>query len=181
MAEGKSTLMKVIAEEQPIDDGERVLQKGAVIGRLEQEVPRHLSGRVFDVVAEGAGELAEVVKAYHEASEALAHSADDETFAKLEKAQQALEANDGWNLNSLIEQVISRMQLNPEADFSGLSGGMKRRVLLARVLVNSQIFCCSMSRPTISMWNLLHGSKSSLRPGRVRSFLSPTTVVSCVR
>ena len=133
--EGKSTLMKVIAEEQPIDDGERVLQKGAVIGRLEQEVPRHLSGRVFDVVAEGVGELAEVVKAYHEASEALAHSADDETFAKLEKAQQALEANDGWNLNSLIEQVISRMQLNPEADFSGLSGGMKRRVLLARVLV----------------------------------------------
>ena len=133
--EGKSTLLKIMDGRIAADDGERVLQRGARIARLEQEVPRDLHGRVFDVVADGLGEIAELVKSYHAASEVLASDGSEAALEQLERAQHALEAADGWKLEQQVEQVISRMQLDAEADFPALSGGMKRRVLLARALV----------------------------------------------
>ena len=132
--EGKSTLLKVMDAQIAPDDGERVLQRGARIARLEQEVPRELHGRVFDVVADGLGEIAALVKEYHAASEALVADGSGPALERLSRAQQALEAADGWQLEQQVEQVLSRMQLDPEADFARLSGGMKRRVLLARAL-----------------------------------------------
>jgi len=132
--EGKSTLLKIMDGRITPDDGERVLQRGARIARLEQEVPQDLHGRVFDVVADGLGAIAATVKEYHAASEALASGGAQASLDRLDRAQQALEAADGWQIEQQVEQVISRMQLDAEADFGALSGGMKRRVLLARAL-----------------------------------------------
>jgi len=132
---GKSTLMKVILGEQAPDDGERVVAGGVRLARLIQEVPVGMSGSVFDVVADGIGQLAGQLKAYHQISHQLAEGGDESLLDRLAKAQHELEAADGWQLEQRVETVISRLGLDADAEFAELSGGLKRRVLLARALV----------------------------------------------
>ncbi len=132
--EGKSTLMKVIADEIPFDDGERLVAKGTGITRLTQEVPIDCSGRVFDLVADGLGELAELIKSYHLVSYEVTETCSEQALARMANIQHELEAVNGWQLKQRVESAISRMQLQADADFASLSGGMKRRVLLAQAL-----------------------------------------------
>ncbi len=132
---GKSTLMKVIAQEIPPDDGEIVVSQGAGIARLEQEVPGMFAGTVFEVVADGLGELGALVKRYHEISAALETGDDGDLLKQLERTQHELEAVDGWQTEQRVETVISRLSLDPDLGFEQLSGGLKRRVMLARALV----------------------------------------------
>jgi len=132
--EGKSTLMKVIAGDIPFDDGDMRIAGGARIAFLRQEVPDDMEGRVFDLVADGLGDLAGLVKDYHAACLSLAEEGDEAAMSCLSRVQQEMEAAGGWALEQRVEQVISRMELDPDQEFSALSGGMKRRVLLARAL-----------------------------------------------
>lgn len=132
---GKSTLMKLMAGELQADDGEMSVQQGAQITRLTQEVPAGLEGTVFDVVAGGLGSLGELVKRYHQISVELASDYSEQLLDRLAHVQHELEAADGWQTEQRVETVISRLSLDPELQFSALSGGLKRRVLLARALV----------------------------------------------
>ncbi len=133
---GKSTLMKIIAREIPPDDGDMVVRQGTRITRLEQDVPHGVSGSVFEVVADGLGELGDLLLRYHTISSAM-ESGDggDNLLQQLERAQHELEVADGWNTELRVETVISRLSLDPDIRFDQLSGGLKRRVLLARALV----------------------------------------------
>lgn len=133
---GKSTLMKVLLGELAPDDGERVVAGGVKLARLIQEVPVGMAGSVFNVVADGIGHLAERLKTYHQISHDLAESGDESLLAKLSRAQHELEAADGWQMEQRVETVISRLDLDADAEFGELSGGLKRRVLLARALVS---------------------------------------------
>ncbi len=132
---GKSTLMKIVAQEIQPEDGELVLRQGVRITRLEQEVPEGFHGSVFDVVSDGLGEIGELVRRYHEIVSALATGGDDDLLKQLQHAQHELELADGWKAEQRVEAVISRLSLNPEIEFNQLSGGLKRRVMLARALV----------------------------------------------
>jgi ATP-binding cassette subfamily F protein uup len=132
--EGKSTLLRLLSGELNADDGERVVADGVRVARLTQEVPDQLRGSVFGVVADGVGETAELIKRYHAASRALEDDAGEAALARLERVQHELEAVDGWRMEQQVETTVSRMRLDGEAAFEALSGGLKRRVLLARAL-----------------------------------------------
>lgn len=133
--EGKSTLLKVVEGLHLPDSGEVVRQTGLTIASLPQEVPTGLQGSVFNVVASGLGAAAGLLTRYHELSERYAHG-DESVLDEFMHTQEELDANGGWSLNTRVEQILSRMQIDGEADFDSLSGGRKRRVLLARALVN---------------------------------------------
>ncbi|MCB1737921.1 MAG: ATP-binding cassette domain-containing protein, partial [Gammaproteobacteria bacterium] len=132
---GKSTLMKLIAGELKADAGKIESDGGLKVARLRQEVPRDASGSVFDVVAAGLGEMGQALSAYHDAIHAISENPDDANMKRLEKAQHRLEAQNGWELEQRVEATLSRLGLDADADFGELSGGWKRRVLLAQALV----------------------------------------------
>ncbi|MDQ9020502.1 ATP-binding cassette domain-containing protein [Acinetobacter sichuanensis] len=131
--EGKSTLLKLIEGSLLPDAGEVSLQNGITISMLAQDVPMD-SGKVADIVADGAGEAASVLKAYHEASDACVLG-DMEACERMGNLQHKMDQLDGWSLETKVNAILSKMGLDPEADLADLSGGRKRRVLLARALL----------------------------------------------
>lgn len=132
---GKSTLMKVIAGQVKPDSGEIERQQGLVVATLAQEVSAAIEGTVFDVVAQGLGETARLLQDYHHAIQRFSVEHTSQAEAELERAQHAVEVADAWQLNQQVESMLSRMALDGDAEFSSLSGGMKRRVSLAQALV----------------------------------------------
>ena len=126
--EGKSTLLKLIAGDLKPDDGEVRVQNGVVVARMAQEVPQDTSGSVFDVVAAGLGDLGQLLARYH-------HLLAEQDMDALGEVQAQIEARHGWDLDRRVADVLVRLDLPSETDFAALSGGMKRRVLLAQALV----------------------------------------------
>ncbi|MCC6346511.1 MAG: ATP-binding cassette domain-containing protein [Nitrospirales bacterium] len=133
---GKSTLMKLISGELVPDSGEVIRQQGVRVARLTQEVPPELPGTVFDVVAGGLGDLVDLLSAYHRVSSRMGAEGDASLIEELERIQHDLDAQGGWRAHQRVETVLSRLHLPPDAPAGGLSGGYKRRVLLARALVS---------------------------------------------
>lgn len=133
---GKSSLLKVINGIHQPDSGERILEQGTVITQLEQEVPQSMAGTVYDVVAGGLSEVGDLLQEFNHLNE-HADFNDPRWMDKLEAVQQKLEACDGWQYGNTIDSTISLLKLDPTSEFTQLSGGVKRRVLLARALVQS--------------------------------------------
>ena len=131
--EGKSTLLKLIEGSLLPDSGEVSLQNGITISMLAQDVPMD-SGKVADIVADGAGEAADVLRAYHEASDACVLG-DMDACDRMGNLQHKMDMLDGWALETKVNSILSKMGLDPDADLADLSGGRKRRVLLARALL----------------------------------------------
>lgn len=133
---GKTTLMKVLAGELVPDSGEIIRRQGLRTALVSQESPPGLSGTVFDVVAAGMGDATDLLAEYHRVSLRLGSEGGEELLKKLELLHKTLEDSGGWKLHEEVERAIARLSLDAEADFSCLSGGTKRRVLLARALVS---------------------------------------------
>ena len=131
---GKSTLLKVVNGQIKPDSGDIETSPRTKIAWLEQEVPQDATGSVYHVVASGLGQLGQWIQRFHELTEAMANG-DEKAYTELEHVQKALEAEDGWALQQRVETVLSRLSLNGDAPFEAQSGGVKRRVLLARALV----------------------------------------------
>lgn len=133
---GKSTLMKLIAGEIIPDDG-GVIKNGDVrISLLPQEIPDNLSGSVYDVVASGGPGHIELLREYHDLTAGIAINGSEANIRKLERVQHLLETTGAWHHHLNVETVITSMDLDENAEFKTLSAGMKRRIFLARALVN---------------------------------------------
>lgn len=133
---GKSTLLKLIDRRIVADDGDIAFADGIRVARLDQEVPLDTAGSVFDVVALGLGEIGDAIRRYHHLTQALGHDPDDKILAELEDCQHIIEAANAWDMETTIENLLTRLNLPSDDDIASLSGGLKRRVLLAKALAS---------------------------------------------
>ncbi len=133
--EGKSTLLRIIAGLVQADEGERQVALGTGISYLPQEVPTDLVGSTYEIVAAGLEDLAGLLVAYHAATQAVMQDPSEQNLDRMAEAQHALENAGGWHFEQQVETTLSKLSLDPDERFESLSGGRKRRVLLARELV----------------------------------------------
>lgn len=128
---GKSSLLSLVKGNSFPDDGEIWRAPSLKIGELPQELPKSDERIVFDVVAEGVTGVGELLARYHQ----LSQQVDAHSLNELMKVQQELEAKDGWRLQQLVDTTLTRLQLPADKTLANLSGGWRRRVLLAQALV----------------------------------------------
>jgi ATP-binding cassette subfamily F protein uup len=134
--EGKSSLMKLISGEIEPDSGRIIRQQALRTARLSQEVPGDIVGSVYEVVGAGLGDQQSVLARHHKISEQLAGGSNERLLAELAAVDQEMANTGAWKVQQRIDSVLSRLQLDADQEFSDLSGGMKRRVLLGRTLVS---------------------------------------------
>ena len=133
---GKSTLLKVIEAEIKLDDGQRLVNKDVRISRLPQDPPASVQCSLFDYVAEGLAEVGEYLKGYFHQADLVAEDPSDANMAKLEFYQQKLDHHNGWQFEQRIQQVLTKLQLDPHQQLSNLSGGWRRKAALAKAMAS---------------------------------------------
>lgn len=130
---GKSTLMKLINGDLVPDEGEIARKQSSVVAYLPQEIPYGMNGNVFRVVMSGLEEPGASPDMYHPMNGRIEGERD--WSGKADNIPQSPDEERWWQRRRQTETVISRMQLDADAEFGSLSAGLKRRVLLARGLV----------------------------------------------
>jgi len=134
---GKSSLLKVLNENILLDDGQLHIVGETRVAMLPQDPPERSSGTVFDYVAGAFADVGVLLSRYHEMSEALSEDASNsQLLDQMMRVQTKLEAADGWQLQTRIEQVLSRLNLDGNAAMDTLSGGWLRRAALAKALAS---------------------------------------------
>ncbi len=132
---GKSTLLKLINGDIQADDGKLTVHTGIRVAKLNQEVPADIDGSINEVVAGGLEKAGDLLQTYYHLLHEISLG-DMDLLDQLGNCQQQLEAEGGWEISTRLESIISKLQLDGDIDFNALSGGLKRRVMLARALVN---------------------------------------------
>ncbi|ALU41790.1 ATP-binding cassette ATPase Uup [Pseudoalteromonas rubra] len=133
---GKSTLLKVLDGQVQLDDGEINQVSGLKVSRLEQDPPKGAQGSVFDYVAGGLPDIAQLLIDYHNVSEALQTDHSSSLLSRLERLSADIEAKDAWRFESRIKLVLTQLQLTANMKLEKLSGGWLRKVALAKALVS---------------------------------------------
>ncbi|MDO5357494.1 MAG: ATP-binding cassette domain-containing protein, partial [Conchiformibius sp.] len=133
---GKSSLLKILAGVQKLDDGQLILQNGLKTVYVPQESTFDPDTSVFDAVSEGLGALRDVLRRYHQVSRELAQQGDSESLIKqLNELHNQIDAQNGWQFDAAIRQTIGELGLPEHETVSNLSGGQKKRLALAQAWV----------------------------------------------
>ena len=132
---GKSSFLKILAGVQKLDDGQIIVQNNLKIVYVPQESFFDKEATVFDTVAEGLGEIRDLLGRYHRVSHDLEHNSDDVLLKELNELQLEIEAKDGWKLDAAVKQTLGELGLPENEKISNLSGGQKKRVALAQAWV----------------------------------------------
>ncbi len=130
---GKSTLMKILAGQVTPDKGTVQAESGLKIAYFSQTIPRDLDGSVFEVIAKGLGTRGELLLQYHQEEARLAPRPDPD-HTRLHQLHEQLDAHRAWSVLEEIAAITTRMSLDPDWNYVTLSGGQKRRVVLAAAL-----------------------------------------------
>ena len=134
--EGKSTLLRILAQQVKPDAGEVEKIDGFRVSKLDQEIPVGVEGSVFDLVAKGLGSEANLLRKYNVALQTLGENPLEERLAEeVDRLQSELDRTDGWSLDHRIASVIDQVGLVADDTFDTLSGGNKSRAMLAQALV----------------------------------------------
>lgn len=132
---GKSTLMKVLMGLQVLDDGQVLKSSTMHVAMLEQDPPESSDISVFDYIAQGVKQNADLIKRYHVTIQEVTDNPSEENLAKLSHIQEQLELADAWQDEQRIEQVMTTLSLNADDNICDLSGGWLRKLALAKALV----------------------------------------------
>ena len=132
---GKTTLMRTLAGELKPDSGSVQVGQGVKVAYFSQNIPQNLSKKAYEIIAEGLGNKGRLAIDYHNAEKALEVEYSSEKNNKLEECRALLDKNDAWNCLDQIGKIMSKMDVDGEWDYDSLSGGQKRRVILAGALV----------------------------------------------
>ncbi|MBF0580905.1 MULTISPECIES: energy-dependent translational throttle protein EttA [Corynebacterium] len=134
---GKSSILKIMAGIDQPSNGESFLDPGATVGILLQEPPLNEEKNVRQNVEEGMGEIFQIRQRYEEIAEEMATNYTDELMEEMTTLQEKIDAADAWELDSKIEQAMDALRCPPaDADVTKLSGGERRRVALAKLLLS---------------------------------------------
>ena len=129
---GKSTTFKLITGELEPDSGEIVPQTGLVVSQLAQSLPEAMDHGVRDVVKSGLTGIQALLDEYLERSRADLNPAG---LRQLEELHRQIDTHGGWHIEQRIDAIISDLSLPADKKMHELSGGWRRRVALARALV----------------------------------------------
>ena len=134
---GKSTLMKVLMGLQTLDDGQVLKSSTMQVAMLEQDPPESSDISVFDYIAQGVKENADLIKRYHSIIHDVTEDPSEKNLTKLANVQEQLELANAWQDEQRIETVMTTLALNPDDKICDLSGGWLRKLALAKALVTA--------------------------------------------
>ena len=132
---GKSSFLKILAGVQKLDDGQIIVQNSLKIVYVPQESFFDKEATVFDTVAEGLGEIRDLLRRYHHVSHELENGSSETLLKELNELQLEIEAKDGWKLDAAVKQTLGELGLPENEKIGNLSGGQKKRVALAQAWV----------------------------------------------
>ena len=132
---GKSSFLKILAGVQKLDDGQIIVHNNLKIVYVPQESFFDKDATVFDTVAEGLGEIRDLLRRYHHVSHELENGSSEALLKELNELQLEIEAKDGWKLDAAVKQTLGELGLPENEKIGNLSGGQKKRVALAQAWV----------------------------------------------
>ncbi|WEV59528.1 energy-dependent translational throttle protein EttA [Bifidobacterium sp. ESL0728] len=137
---GKSTLLKIMAGQETVSNGEAKLTPGYSVGILQQEPPLDEDKTVGENIKAAFGDITKKVDRFNEIGEEMANpDADyDALMAEMGKLQEEIDAADGWDIDSQLEQAMDALQCpDPDTPVKVCSGGERRRVALCKLLLEA--------------------------------------------
>jgi ATP-binding cassette subfamily F protein uup len=129
---GKSTTLKLITGEIEPDSGDIVRKSGLVVSQLVQSLPEAMDMQVSEVVHSGLAGIQQLLEEYRSFSQGRL---DKQDLHQLEQLHQLIDAHGGWHIEQHVETIMTELNLPADKKMSELSGGWRRRVALAKALV----------------------------------------------
>ncbi|MBT5378511.1 MAG: ATP-binding cassette domain-containing protein [Opitutae bacterium] len=133
---GKSSLFRILLGKEKPDTGQFEYAINLNVKGLPQEVPTDIHGSCFEIIAQGFGTIGKTLARFKRLSNQMLIEENSTTVDSLAEIQEQIESAEAWGLIPKIEQVASRLRIEADANFSTLSAGLKRRVLLGKALVS---------------------------------------------